>query len=125
MYVLIIRCIHIDWWKSKVFWVTFQVTLCSYYFCNFRKKVLDPNGPYISTFHTILRNVCLSVISEFCLSLSSTAYTSLCRDLKYLLEVRYIIPNDPYVARFLISKSLCLGRAKTLSYICLKKISQK
>ena len=26
-----------------------------------------PNWPYISTFQTIIRNVCLSVISEFCL----------------------------------------------------------
>ena len=33
-----------------------------------RKKVLDPNWPYINTFQTILRNVCLSVISKFCLS---------------------------------------------------------
>ena len=32
------------------------------------KKVLDPNGPYTSTFQTILKNVCLSVISEFFLS---------------------------------------------------------
>ena len=48
-------------------------------------------GPYINTFQTILRNICLSVILEFCLlsvvcSLSaSAAYTSLYRGLKYLL----------------------------------------
>ena len=73
------------------------------------KKVLDPNGPYISTFQTIPRNVCLSVI--FFLSVvvvvgvlcsASTAYTGLFRGLKYLLKVRYIIPNHPNVARFLI-----------------------
>ena len=70
-------------------------------------NVLDPNGPYISTYQTILRNFCLSVISEFCLSSviclsafcsASTAYTSLNRILKYLLKVRYIIPNYQNVA---------------------------
>ena len=87
------------------------------------KMVLDPNWPYISTFQTILRNVCLSIISEFCLSVgrsvcrASTAYTSFCRGLKYLLKVRYIILNYPNVARFLISEILCLGRAKILTYV--------
>ena len=87
------------------------------------KKVLDPNIRSISTFQTILRNGCLSVISEFCLSLSSvcsasTAYTGLCRGQKNLLKkVRYIIPNYPNVARFLIFVTLCLGRAKTLTYV--------
>ena len=37
------------------------------------KQVLDPNGPYINTFQTILSNVCLPEISEFCL-LWSVAY---------------------------------------------------
>ena len=32
------------------------------------KRVLVSNGPYISTFQTILKNVCLSVILKFCLS---------------------------------------------------------
>ena len=31
------------------------------------KKVLDPNGPYISMSQTEIRNVSLSVRSEFCL----------------------------------------------------------
>ena len=31
-------------------------------------KILDPNGPYISTLQTNLRNLCLSVISELCVS---------------------------------------------------------
>ena len=60
-------------------------------FYNCRKKVLDPNGPYISTSQIEIRNVCLSVILEFCLSSSSSsvvctlnpAYPSLCRGLKY------------------------------------------
>ena len=47
----------------------------------------------------------------------STAYTSLCRSPKYLLKVRYIILNDPNVVRFLIFETLCLGRAKTLTYV--------
>ena len=83
------------------------------------KNVLDPNAPYISTFQTILRNVCLVVISEFCLSVcsASTTYTSLCIDLKYILKVRYIILNYPNVAQFLIFETLCLGRAKTLTYV--------
>ena len=106
---------------SIAFFGYFSVTLCSHYFCNFRKKVLDPNGPYISTFQTILRNFCLSVISEFWLSSvvcsASPAYTGLCRGLKYLLKVRYIILNDPNVARFLIFETLCWGRAKTLTYV--------
>ena len=38
------------------------------------KKVLDPNGPYINTFQTILRNVCLSIISEFFCCLWSVAH---------------------------------------------------
>ena len=41
------------------------------FFKHLEKKVLDPNGPYISTFQTNLRNVCLSVILESCLSSSS------------------------------------------------------
>ena len=48
---------------------------------------------------------CLSIYS------ASTAYTSLCRGLKYLLKVRYTIPNYPNVVKFLIFETLCLGRA--------------
>ena len=87
-------------------------------------QLLKKNWPYISSFQTILRNCCLSVILEFCLSVcsASTAYTNLCRGLKYLPKVRYskvkyIILNDPIVARFLIFETLCFGRAKTLTYI--------
>ena len=54
-----------------VFWHTFQVTLCSHYFCDF----LDPNGPYISTFQTILRNVCRRRLSVTRLQ-STPAYVS-------------------------------------------------
>ena len=44
-------------------------------FCDFQKKALDQNGPYIITFQTNLRNNCLSVIQEFCLS----SYVVVCR----------------------------------------------
>ena len=57
-------------------------------------------------------SVCLTAYSV-CL----TAYISLCRGLKYLLKVRYIILNYPSVARFLIFESLCLGSSKTLPYV--------
>ena len=93
------------------------------------QKVPYSNGPYISTFQTIL-SVCLSVILEFCLLLSfvcgplsvffgllSTAYTNLCRGLQYLLKVRYIILNYSNVAQFLIFETFSLGRVKTLTYV--------
>ena len=44
--------------------------LCRHFF-RFLKKI-DPNGPYIGTFQTILRNVCLSIILELCLLSSSS-----------------------------------------------------
>ena len=48
------------------YWKTCVPTI----FVNFTsKKVLDPNGPYMSTIQTKMRNVdCLSVIPEFCLT---------------------------------------------------------
>ena len=56
------------------------------------KKVLDPNGPYISKFQTILRNVCQNVGNFGILSVVicsvTTAYNNLCRALKYLPKVR-------------------------------------
>ena len=71
-------------------------------------------------------SVCL-VILEFCLLLSSSsslsvvyvlapAYTSLCRDLKYLPKVRYIILVDLLWAGFLIFETVFLGRSATLPY---------
>ena len=61
-------------------------------FLDCRKK-----GPYVNMSQTKIRNVCLPVISEFCLLLlvivcsASAALLSLCRGLKYLLKVRYAI----------------------------------
>ena len=53
-----------------------------------------------------------------------TMYTSLlCRSLKYLLKVPYIIQDYPDLPGFLIFETLCLGRSITLSYVW--KISQK
>ena len=66
--------------------------------------------PNVTTGYAILSIV-------FC-HLSTKAYTSLCRGLKFLLKVGYIIPNHPNVARFLIFDTFCLGRSKTLTYVC-------
>ena len=66
----------------------------------------------------------MSVISEFCLSSSlsvvcvlAPAYTSLCRGLKYLPKVSYIILVDPLRDRFLIIETVFLGRSETLPYV--------
>ena len=69
------------------FWVTFHVTLCFHYFCNFQKK-----GPRLKW--TICKHVsdkskkCLSVGNFGILSVevcnAFTTYFSLCSGLKYL-----------------------------------------
>ena len=112
-------------WFYFVFWIFSYIIVD--YLClsccistKFSQNVLDPNRPYMNTIQTVLGNVCLSVISDFCLSsvcCASTAYTSLFRGLKYLLKVRYIILNYPNVAWFFIFDILCLGRAKTKTYV--------
>ena len=94
-----------------IFWFTFQLTLCSYYFYNLQKTVLGPNRLYINMFHIILRNVCL--LSVVCSAYA--VYTILYRGLKYLLEVSYIILNYPNVARFF--QTFCLDSSKTLTYV--------
>ena len=78
--------------------------------------VLDKNEPYISTFHTNLRKVCLSVILEFCLSVVvgicvlAPAYTCLYRGLKYL-------PTIIGTLFYLIFGTIFLGRSATLPYV--------
>ena len=62
----------------------------------------------------------LSVIS---VCSASTPYTSLCRDLEYLLKIPYIIHNDPNVPEFLIFKAV-FGQVGN-TFLCLKKKSQK
>ena len=67
------------------------------------RKVLNTIGPYINPSQTKIGYVCLSIISAFCLSSvcsSPTAYTSLCRGLKYLLKISYFIQDYPYMAVF-------------------------
>ena len=74
------------------------------------KKVLDPNGPYISTSPRKIRNVCLSVILELCLPSvcsASTAYTNLFSGLKYLPKNLYFIPVYFNLVGFLIFETLC------------------
>ena len=48
---------------------------------------------------------------------ASKAYTSLARDLKYLLKVLYIILIYYNQAKFSIFNTLCLGSLKTLTYV--------
>ena len=105
-----------------LFWFTFKVNLylCFHYLCNFQKKIPDPNGPYMSTSQTKIRNFCLLENSEFCLLSNfstTTAYISLCRNLKYLQKVPCIILNYFNVARFLIFETLYLSSLKTLLYV--------
>ena len=110
---LLIRNLYLENLSMGPFWSTFQVKLYSHYFCDFQKKVLDPNEPYISTSQTKM-----SVISEFCLYVYSvsTAYISLRKDLRYLIKVPYSIQNYSNLATFLIFETLCLGSSKTLPY---------
>ena len=121
---------------TTIYWImnsSWFFALWEYLFSLFlqlpEKKVVDPNGPYISTFQTNLRNLCREFRISVC-HLSSSVYLSGCRPsaaytspykgLKYSLKVKYIILNYPNnVAKFLIFKTLCLGRAKTL--ICVSQ----
>ena len=59
-----------------------------------------------------IRNICLSVISVFCLS--SEVHLQPTQGLKYFLEIPYFIQNNPNFVGFLIFETLCLGRSKTL-----------
>ena len=61
---------------------------------------------------------CLSIIDVVCNA--STAYNSLYRGLKHLLKIPYFIKYYPNVAGFLIFKTFCLGRSKTLTYVMKK-----
>ena len=85
-------------------------TLCSHYFCNFQKR-----GPRLKwTIHKHVsdnskKNSYLSVGNFrilFVVCSASAAYTSLCRGLKYLLKVRYVILVYSNVAEILISNAV-------------------
>ena len=86
-------------------------------FCNFRKKVLDPNRTYISMIQTKIWKfsnfgiLCIVVCS------ASTAYTSLCRNLNYLLKIIYITLVYSNVGGYLIFETHCLGRSKILPHV--------
>ena len=54
-------------------WFIFRKTYVSNIFVTSRKKVVYQIGPYISTFQTKMRNVCLSVILKSCQMLCSEA----------------------------------------------------
>ena len=90
--------------------------------------VLDQNGPCINTFQTIIKNVCLSVILEFCLLSvfcylcsvvcnKSAAYPSVCTGLEYLLKVKYTTLVDPNEAVFLIFETVFLDWSMSEKYI--------
>ena len=91
------------------------------------KKLIDPNGPHISTTQTKIRNVCLSVFFGIlsavccsCLSVARLANTSLFGGLKYLLKLMYILiwPD------FLNFQDSLFGHVRNIA-LCLKIISQK
>ena len=91
--------------------VYFSVNLCSHYFCDCRKE-----RPYKHESD----NKCLSVgnfgiLSVVVVCSASTAYTSLCRGLKYLLKIIYIILVYPNVARFLNFLDSLLRQSKEIS----------
>ena len=85
------------------------------------KKILGPNWPYISTFQTKIRNVCLLYVVYS----TSAAYNSLCRGLKYLLKVGHIILDCPKVAKFSISNTVFWCRKRKHCPKWLKNPSQK
>ena len=89
-------------------------------------KVLDPNRPiyrhesdknkkYLSANNFVFLSVFVVVICS-----ASTSYTSLCRGLKNLLKIPYFSQDYSNVVGFLIIETLCLGRSKTLPYVCKK-----
>ena len=82
------------------------------FFWDFRKN--DPRPKWTIYKHISNKSVCVLV----------SAYTSLCRGLKYLINIRYIILVDSNGARFLIFKTVFLGRSATLSYMS-ENTSQK
>ena len=80
---------------------TFQVNICSHFFQRLDK------GSW-SKWTSSSSAVCSP----------STAHTSLCRDHKYLLEIRYIILVYPNVTRFFIFNTVFFYcRMETLLYI--------
>ena len=85
---------------------------CSHFFYKFQKKGPRPKWT-IYKHESDKKEKCLSVIEKICLfsvvCSASAVYSSLCRGLKYLLKVWYIILVYPYVARFLIFETLWLG----------------
>ena len=74
-------------------------------------------------FYLLLFIVCNCLLLSMVFS-ASAAYTSLFSGLKFLLKVRYIILVYLNQVGFLIFKTLCLCRSKTLPYVW-KIISQK
>ena len=107
-----------------LFWFTFSKPMQNF-FAIFEKKVLYQIGPYINTFQTNIKNICLSVILEFCLSsigvcVLAPAYTSLCREI--FTKVKYIIVVDPLRDGFLIFEIFPKCMLKFSQNVCLINI---
>ena len=117
---------------SCFFWSTFDLLFSKPIFPIFlqllERKVLDSNGPHICMSQTKISNFCLLEISKFCLSSSpvvlsaTTAYTSLCRGLKYLLKNTVFYSRLSWSSRNFDFWDPLFGQIKNV-FLCLKRIS--
>ena len=103
-------CVFVQKILPENTWVYFSVNLYVHtVFGTFRKT---QNGPYISTSQTKIGNVCLSVISEFRLSVvvlfcsAPTGYINQCRGPEYQLKLPYFVQDYPNLIRYLIFQAV-------------------
>ena len=99
-------------WQDRFKSIT-EVTSRTFYFyhkpiqaCFFcERKVLDQNGPYISTFQRNLRNVCLSVflsvivVVVVVVCVLAPSYTSLCSDLIFYQNIGILSYSWSYTSQ--------------------------
>ena len=103
------------------FGLLFKYTYVLAIFATSRKKDSRPKWA-IYKHESDKNKKCLSVSNFGILSVvvicsTPTACASLCRFLEYLLKLTFFIQNHPSVAKFLIFKTVLLGRSTTLSYV--------
>ena len=65
-----------------------------------KRKVLDPNGPYINMGQTKMRNVCRMFCNSICFGYC------LCKGLECSLKIPYFILDYPDVTGFLIFETV-------------------
>ena len=94
----------IEWFKVRLF--------CFIDTRNFNKKVFMLHGIMLS-----IKDVFLPFSGTLVWSVVCRLYPSLCRYLKYLPKVRYIIVIKPSGAGFLIFQIVFLGSSTTLPYV--------